>query len=310
MTHEEDVEENEPVKPFGDRLSEARESLGLSLDELSESLNLDLAILRALESSDVNSLPPAIYVQGYIKAYTKALGISSDAIHVEYLKTVNRDPTIELRPRSPLPTETNSGTPIVKTISVIFGLLALAAVIFGIYSYYAEKVDSIEVVQENEGTSLSLPLKATTVILDEGETEVGEQRPAAEPVAAETEVTESPQEVVTKREVEKAAPVVVQQTPVSDQTVVGLDRLTLRAIAPSWADIRDAEKTRLYFDMLKEGDEEVLHGKAPFDIFLGHAVSVEVEVNGIPVDTSAYIREINNTAHFKVSESLNQIIFH
>lgn len=163
--------ESEIIQPFGDRLSVARNSLGLTLEELAETLNLNIKILEALESSDIDQLPPAIYVQGYIKAYTKALGISSEDIHEDFLKTVQDQQDLELKPRSPLPIETNSGTPIIKAVSILFGILALSALIFGIYNYYLEKVDSIESVNleihSENGVQIELPVKEAVTEQDE-----------------------------------------------------------------------------------------------------------------------------------------------
>lgn len=53
----------------------------------------------------------------------------------------------------------------------------------------------------------------------------------------------------------------------------------------------------------------MLSGKAPFDVFLGNALRVNIAINDIDVDMSDYIRA-NNIAHFKVSEKSNQIVFH
>ena len=72
----------------------------------------------------------------------------------------------------------------------------------------------------------------------------------------------------------------------------------IRATEESWAEIRDENKERIYFGMLKADDLLVLSGKAPFDIFLGNAISVGIEVNGVEVDMSDYVR-INNIAHFQ-----------
>ena len=160
-----ETDERENTKPFGVCLSEARESLGMSIDELSKTLNLDVALLQALENSDVDKLPPLIYVQGYIKAYTKALGISSVAIHAEYLKLFEEKEEVDLKPRSPLPLETNSGTLSVKILSYLLAFLALSTAVFGVYNYYSNKVDSIEsvAIERGSGERMLIPLQNETI---------------------------------------------------------------------------------------------------------------------------------------------------
>lgn len=297
-----DVEENESVKPFGICLNEARKSLGLSLDELSRTLNLDIDILQALEDSDVDKLPPAIYVQGYIKAYTKALGISSEEIHADYLQSINRGEKAELRPRSPLPSETDSGTPIVKTFSILLGVLALSAVMFGVYNYYSKKVDIIEPVAIDENIlpvqNEIIPIFQDAELTDDGELVVGGQ--SEQNIEEQADISDDFIEDQTSEAYEE---------PSAPKVLSSDDSLMIRATEESWAEIRDENKERIYFGMLKADDLLVLSGKAPFDIFLGNAINVGIEVNGVEVDMSDYVR-INNIAHFKVSEKSNQIVFH
>ena len=298
----EDVEENESVKPFGICLNEARKSLGLSLDELSRTLNLDIDILQALENSDIDKLPPAIYVQGYIKAYTKALGISSEEIHADYLQSINREKKVELRPRSPLPSEADSGTPIVKTFSILLGVLALSAAMFGVYNYYSKKVDTIEQVDIDELLlpvhNEIIPISQDAELTDDGELIIGGQ--------AEQDITEL--ENISDDFIEDQTSV-ANDEPSAPKVLSSDDSLMIRATEESWAEIRDENKERIYFGMLKADDLLVLSGKAPFDIFLGNAINVGIEVNGVEVDMSDYVR-INNIAHFKVSEKSNKIVFH
>ena len=297
--------EAENTKPFGDCLSEARESLGMSIDELSKTLNLDFALLEALENSDVDKLPPPIYVQGYIKAYTKALGISSVAIHAEYLKSFKERENIDLKPRSPLPLETNSGTPIVKIFSFLLALLAISAAIFGVYNYYLNKVDSIEsiAVESNTIESIAIPMQSEptefsqdAVITDNGELIVNQ--PVNNNVIEELTASENIEEAATPN-----------KEGSSTQTGDAYDLLKVKAVGESWAEIRDDSKQRIYFGMLKVDDQLTLKGKAPFDVFLGNAINVTIKVNDVVVDMSDYVR-INNIAHFKVSEQSNHIVFH
>ena len=304
-----EVEENESTKPFGVSLSEARESLGLSLAELSKTLNLDIDLLEALENSDVDKLPPAIYVQGYIKAYTKALNISSEAIHAEYLKSVNKEKTIELKPRSPLPVEANSGTPIVKTFSVLLAVLALAAFLYGVYNYYSNKVDTAESISDESGSEekINIPMQRETLVITQ-DAQLGSDDELIVNQPAESSVIE---EVVTDEVVagESVEEVVISQEEPGVALADGADLLRIKATDESWAEVRDDNKNRIYFGMLQVDDFLILKGNAPFDIFLGNAVNVSISVNDVEVDMSDYIR-INNIAHFKVSEQSNHIVFH
>lgn len=317
--------ETENIKPFGDRLAEARKSLGLTLEELSKTLNLDIKLLESLEHSDVEQLPPPTYVQGYIKAYTKALGISSEDIHADFLKSVSESQDVELQPRSPLPIETTSETPLIKSVSIIFVILAISALAFMIYSYYSGKVDTVDYVliekkfnsdsqnekrdyqsiyeQDDELTASERDVSADDISeglneSDDALGDVNENKIDVPEIEMESSLNSS-QSDVTAVDDSSAAMLVVDNE----------DSLMIRATTESWAEIRDDNKVRIYYGMLVPEDLRILKGKAPFDVFLGNALHVNIAVNDIDVDMSDYIRA-NNVAHFKVSEKSNQIVFH
>ena len=77
----------------------------------------------------------------------------------------------------------------------------------------------------------------------------------------------------------------------------------------SWMEVRDANKTRLFYNMVPVGGSKVLEGKAPFSITMGNAKTTRVVINELEVDLTEYIRS-NNTANFSVSTNGQNIIFH
>ncbi|WP_169713728.1 helix-turn-helix domain-containing protein [Paludifilum halophilum] len=60
---------------IGSRLRQARESLGLSLDELQDKTQVDKVSLQALETGDFNKISSPFYVRSYIRTYAKAVGL-------------------------------------------------------------------------------------------------------------------------------------------------------------------------------------------------------------------------------------------
>ncbi len=68
-----------PVLP-GQKLRQAREKRGVSLDEVAVSLNISKRFLEAVELDDYDSLPGILYARGYMKNYCRYLNISSGEI--------------------------------------------------------------------------------------------------------------------------------------------------------------------------------------------------------------------------------------
>ena len=60
---------------FGDRLRQAREAAGVTLESIAGATRIQRRILEALERSDLGALPAATFVKGYIRAYADCLAI-------------------------------------------------------------------------------------------------------------------------------------------------------------------------------------------------------------------------------------------
>jgi len=64
---------------IGSALAAARRSLGLTLDEISETTRVRVRHLEAIESGQFDQLPSRPFTIGYVHAYAKALGLDADA---------------------------------------------------------------------------------------------------------------------------------------------------------------------------------------------------------------------------------------
>ena len=71
-----------------------RESLGMTLEQAAESLNLSVKAIRAIENDDADSLPDIAYVNGYIRSYAKLLGIASEPLIAAW-RAQHAEPEIE-----------------------------------------------------------------------------------------------------------------------------------------------------------------------------------------------------------------------
>ena len=65
------------IERVGDRLRAARLSAGLSLEDIAEKTRIPLRHLDALERSDYAALPSFTYAAGFVRAFARALGVTS-----------------------------------------------------------------------------------------------------------------------------------------------------------------------------------------------------------------------------------------
>ena len=69
----------DPGMPIGAALRTARQTLGLSLIEISETTRVRERHLEAIEAGQTDQLPSRPFTIGYVRAYAKALGLDADA---------------------------------------------------------------------------------------------------------------------------------------------------------------------------------------------------------------------------------------
>ncbi|PAU75074.1 RodZ domain-containing protein [Halomonas salipaludis] len=83
-THDNDVADFAPQSSPGDMLKRERERQGMPLDEVATALNLRPAVVRGLESDSYDEVPVAAYRRGYLRAYSRLLGIDDKPVVVAY----------------------------------------------------------------------------------------------------------------------------------------------------------------------------------------------------------------------------------
>ena len=79
------------VLTFGEELRRERLIREVSLDEISASTKISIRLLTALESSDVEKLPAPVFTRGFIRAYSRHLGLDPDEMVNAYLADVAPD---------------------------------------------------------------------------------------------------------------------------------------------------------------------------------------------------------------------------
>ena len=294
---------------FGFILTEARKSKNYSVDNICEHLKIPKNVISAIEASNIEALPAPTYTQGYIRAYAKFLEIAEDDLLVMYNEAVPHELASALKPRSSLPGEASSQSPLVKMVTMLLIAGGVAAVLYGSIQYYQEKADVMENQLESKersftGNSLDSPgSNRLDIQQDKGITEDDEtamessdllvsQDPESQLESAQT-TADSSEEVVSEQ----------------DESIPQDDVINILAEQGAWMEVRDATRARLLYNMVPSGSSKVVQGKGPFRISMGNARSTRVLINDIEIDFTRYISS-KNTASFTVSIEGENIIFH
>jgi len=321
-----DAETSKKDSDFGKDLAEARKAKNFTVEEISNHIKIPVHTITVLESSDLAKLPAPTFARGYLRAYAKFLEISEDNVLEKYDLAVPREDERTLKPRSTLPGEASSQSPLVKSITMVLILAGIAAVIFGSFKYYQEKAGVMEGeldtrAQSYTGSSLDSPAGNRSGVTqdarmdDDGELIVGQSDPYESiSVSSDDQIPaeKSDSDTVEVSDTAAESEAVVEDAATEDvasESVTENDSIEFFAENGSWMEVRDVNKSRLFYNMIPVGGSKVIVGKAPFSVTMGNAKTTRVVINDLEVDLSGYIRS-NNTANFSISTNGQDIIIH
>ncbi len=299
---------------FGQILLTARKAKKLSAEEVAEQLKVPVPIIEAIESSDLEQLPPATFTRGYLRAYARCVEIPDADILSAYARVI--PPQSALKAHSRVPNEANSQSPLIKLITVILLVLGLLAVIYGGYQYYSKKSGSLKASLEQEVQQINqetgpmdqltlkpLPVKPESINpgLVKNQTEFNRVTENVPPQKSAGTVLTTSTTQHNNSAIQQSHPSSVHSVAVKPViSVQGTDSISLLANKGAWLEIKDKTGKRLYYNMIPAGKWMHYTGDAPFDVSMGNARSTRVKVNGVEADVSNYIRS-NNTARFQAS---------
>ena len=286
---------------IGALLVNARNALSLSQLDVAEQINLPLRIIKALETDDFDNLPETTYICGYLRNYARVVGINADLLVNTFKEQHYQEPEVV----APIRSKQSYDPAILWSTAAVFTILVGLVITWWVESN-PEAAPGVELVssdnksiaENNQEPKQSLEMKdelvATETKHDASLSKVEFQASNANIDTVDV-ITEVQQQAM---EDESRNPNLVS---LNDRTHM----LTVTYVEKSWTEIRDADENTLIQGLIEPGVVRNLSGKPPFEVFLGNAPGVVIEVNGLYFDHSQYNRS-NRTARFQVSSgSLN-----
>jgi len=266
----------------GDTLRRARESQGLSVADVANSLKLNPRQIDALESGRFDQLPGYAFTRGFLRNYARLLKLDAGPL-LAGLQVPGRAELQELSPAS----NAQGDMPQVGRgrfrRSVIPGVLAALAlfgvVVAGWYYDTQRKKPAEELVASLPAPSAPQPSVA---------------EPAAVPPDAQGQAAATPQPAdgATPPAATAPAAVPVPLTPAVAPAAVeppkaGSDRLVFEFAQDAWIEIKDKNGKVVLSKLGKAGSREELDAAPPMSLKIGNSRYVKLERNGKPVDLAA-----------------------
>ena len=292
-------------------LRQAREDKGLSQMEIARELHLTSRVLEGLENDDFTHINSPIFSRGYIRSYSRYLGLDPDVMVGEY-DAVYGSPDNSKKPMSMVrhvDEQARPGDTWVKLVSVVI-VLALFGASWWWWQGQQDTAAPVSVsevtVQDSlgedvntivpEDENLDLQLSQLSEVVDSvGATD----EPAAEPTAAvvvsepqaeqpivEPEApiietvapTEPEQQTAVATQVEAVTQPVAAAASAAVSAVVdvapGQGLLVIEFVDDCWVEIQDGNGVMVVADLKSNGDVIEMAVQAPAQVLLGRASAV------------------------------------
>ena len=294
-----ELQDNIDVITAGQILRDARIALGISVQQVSDNINLKLSVINNIEKSVLDKNISATFMRGYIRCYARYLKIDEDEVVRAYdCQNAACEGQAELQSfsrRTKLEAHDN------RLMLVSYGIIGFMLIVFLIWGLKGDDVDVVvpEPEQIAVATSESIPTAAVeqsnvtkpAVVTPVVIADVVESEPvSAAPVVAEKPAKPAVVTPVVIADVVESEPVsavpVVAEKPTKPAVVT--QPLIVAFTGDCWVEIKDTNGKTLTTGVKKAGQTIQLQGLAPLSIKLGAPEQVTMSYAGEPVDLSTF----------------------
>ena len=319
-------------------MREAREALGISLEEVATAMNLLVDTVRSIEEDAFENLP-APFTRGYIRSYARLLRLDGDVLVRQYDEgppPASEEGKLVVEVAKPAFSELPQRHPGWVFGGAVFGVaLAGAAVLWWAWPEDTQATLGLGGIAGESRPAAPVDPNAPAAPGTGGERE----RPAADPAATDatprevsgttpfpdettaggqplaTDAMDASNGIPVAAADEAAAPAPgFDETPVLELEVLppevvvveaqgapgGPDLLELTFTEDCWVEVFDHEGRIVHMDLNLAGQSLRLRGQAPLSVRLGNAGAAALAFNGEPVPLAPYTRA--NVANLVLGE--------
>lgn len=283
QAHETDP--NEPQRA-GERLAAGRERLGLTQAKVAEQLRLATGVVAALEAGDYKQIGARVFVRGYLRRYAELIGESPESFAGASLQHSWAEQTPELTSTRLRALAGTSDRRAIGPWPVL--LVALLLCIVGVV-WWAQRAAAPRAARARDQSVVQQEVVVAPPTLG------GAAAPGSPPVGATAPPADKPV-LAAPAAALAAAPASVPAAPVPAAPLPkapvaspaaklaaapgGRRQLRLSFGGESWAEVYDAEGTRLYWDLGQGGQSRSMSGVPPFKIIIGNPALVSMSYEG------------------------------
>lgn len=265
-----------PMGP-GDKLRYEREQLGLTIEMASAQSRIKKSVLEAIETGQTGDIP-SVYLRGYIRNYARFLGVDLAGLEPQIEHVKGAEPGV--RTIFTVKSTRNRGEKWLKASSY----LAASALIATLAWQFTH-----EAVRFSQGESKLV--SATVYPSDSAQTSVADTEHDARSANTHLNASIASVEMLGKRSELVSDSAAGQAWAAIDGagkneagSIATNHNLSIMTSADTWVEITDASGNQLELDLIRAGTSRDYNGPAPFDVMIGRASAVVLNMDGTAVD--------------------------
>jgi cytoskeleton protein RodZ len=285
---------------FGERLKQEREKRKITLEEISVSTKIGTRMLQALEEDKFNQLPGGIFNKGFVRAYSRFVGLDEEQAVADYLQASGDAPPPPTEIVAPEEGEREPGENIRRMEAAsdstsrplpwgwFAALLLLVALALSLWSHQRRERDKAPApvapvsAQKPASTSQSGPKSSQ---------DSGTQSSAA--VSPGSSAQPAPLLVATSKSQASSgvAPAPKNSEPAETAPAPGEFTVAVRAREESWVSISSDGRLRSS-ELMTAGTERSVRARTQVMVKMGNAGGVDLRFNGTKLDSKAEFGEV------------------
>lgn len=302
-----EADESQPKRKFspGQILLQGRLQAGLTLEQVAKELYMTVYKVKALEADDYSRLSSNTFARGYIRAYANLVKIDVVLALAAYDQLIDG-----LKPKTALPAQVvvaesnhRGAWQFLAVIGAFFlGLWLISVWFFDNHSetqYAAPAAEMSSIKSSFAASSVTTSEIGKSSVVASAVSAADLVRPVVNVNSSNTaklEIATSAQSsgavitsavitsaVITSAVISSVA-AIVQLNASSSAKKTSLDEISFSFRAESWLEVSDSRGDVLATELELAGSKIKLVGLAPFDVKLGNAPAVDIQLNGKKID--------------------------
>ncbi|MBO1582285.1 helix-turn-helix domain-containing protein [Bacillus sp. XF8] len=271
------------VTELGQKLKEAREAKGLSIDQLHEVTKIQKRYLVTIEEGDYSILPGAFYARAFIKQYADAVGLNGEELLVEYQSIIPQSeshdvPQVSTSQKTQETMQKAASLPIadhMPKILIALLVIAVGVAVWFVFQWLAGKDEGQ--VKQTKSEQIEVQ-KAKNSPLDQKEEDVKEEESKKEEPKKEEPPAQQP---TTGQEEVKVVGTSGKVSTLEIHNNKALE-LEITAKGASYVDVKNEGGNVIFNGTLQEGQTEKHDLTTAKEVLLniGSAPNVEIKLNG------------------------------